>query len=113
MFRWAANMRPPERAQIENTTSRPLRHKCLMSRGHSSFERVFPRSGTESAPVQPSGDAPSVHELFAMALREELPLPELAEALSRLHGIRMTVAAIRTSRDSVNSLLLWHKTEAT
>ncbi|CAE7843393.1 CAMK2A [Symbiodinium microadriaticum] len=66
-----------------------------MSRGHSSFERVFPRSGTESAPVQPSGDAPSVHELFAMALREELPLPELAEALSRLHGIRMTVAAAR------------------
>eukprot|EP00439_Symbiodinium_sp_Y106_P005648 s6015_g1.t1 len=78
--------------EFSRETSR-LRHKCLMSRGHSSFERVFPRSGTESAPVHPSGDAPSVHELFAMALREELPLPQLAEALRRLHGIRMTVAA--------------------
>mmetsp|Transcript_16275 Transcript_16275/g.35620 ORF Transcript_16275/g.35620 Transcript_16275/m.35620 type:complete len:261 (+) Transcript_16275:100-882(+) len=57
----------------------------------SSFERLFPRSSSSAGADE--GEIPSVHELFAATLRDELTLQSFAEALASLHGIRMTPAA--------------------
>ncbi|CAJ1420202.1 unnamed protein product [Effrenium voratum] len=62
-----------------------------MARSRNSFERIFARDDKP----QPTEGQASLHELFSMAMREQLPLPQLAEALEALHGIRLTPSAAR------------------
>ncbi|CAK8985659.1 unnamed protein product [Durusdinium trenchii] len=62
-----------------------------MARSQNSFERIFPREGETKRTDSP----PSVHELFAMTMRDELSASQFAEALVSLHGIRLTPAAAR------------------
>eukprot|EP00931_Biecheleriopsis_adriatica_P000925 TRINITY_DN101089_c0_g1_i1.p1 TRINITY_DN101089_c0_g1~~TRINITY_DN101089_c0_g1_i1.p1 ORF type:complete len:291 (-),score=57.75 TRINITY_DN101089_c0_g1_i1:99-905(-) len=59
----------------------------------SSFDRVFARQ--PGSDKRDPGEPPSVHELFAMAMRDELPLPQFVEALVELHGVRLTPGAAR------------------
>eukprot|EP00913_Durusdinium_trenchii_P031065 g29092.t1 len=53
-----------------------------MARSQNSFERIFPREGETKRTDSP----PSVHELFAMTMRDELSASQFAEALVSLHG---------------------------
>uniref|UniRef100_A0A7S1MF69 Uncharacterized protein n=1 Tax=Alexandrium catenella TaxID=2925 RepID=A0A7S1MF69_ALECA len=58
--------------------------------GPTSFNRIF---GGEDGGA--GGDKPSVHELFAAAMRDEMSLPHFAQALVSMHGVRMTPSAAR------------------
>mmetsp|Transcript_18723 Transcript_18723/g.58845 ORF Transcript_18723/g.58845 Transcript_18723/m.58845 type:complete len:261 (-) Transcript_18723:122-904(-) len=63
-----------------------------MSRGGpTSFDRIFGGGAAAGG----DGDKPSVHELFSAAMRDELSLPQFAQALVSLHGVRLTPAALR------------------
>eukprot|EP00440_Ansanella_granifera_P006995 gb/GFBE01007578.1/.p1 GENE.gb/GFBE01007578.1/~~gb/GFBE01007578.1/.p1 ORF type:complete len:271 (+),score=45.28 gb/GFBE01007578.1/:1-813(+) len=65
----------------------------MARKGNSSFDRIFARQpGSEK---RDPGEPPSVHELFSMAMRDELPLPQFVEALVELHCVRLTPAAAR------------------
>eukprot|EP00933_Yihiella_yeosuensis_P074056 TRINITY_DN82891_c0_g1_i1.p1 TRINITY_DN82891_c0_g1~~TRINITY_DN82891_c0_g1_i1.p1 ORF type:complete len:287 (+),score=58.04 TRINITY_DN82891_c0_g1_i1:48-863(+) len=59
----------------------------------SSFDRVFARQPGKVG--REDGEPPAVSELFSMAMRDQLPLPQFAEALLHLHGVRITPAAGR------------------
>jgi len=64
--------------------------------GPSSFGRVFPTAADKSASdPEVEGSPPSVHELFSMAVRDELSLPRFAECLHEFHGVRLTNAAVK------------------
>mmetsp|Transcript_14852 Transcript_14852/g.27847 ORF Transcript_14852/g.27847 Transcript_14852/m.27847 type:complete len:259 (+) Transcript_14852:50-826(+) len=65
-----------------------------MAHSRNSFDRVFPRHVEKTEKTQ-QGEVPSVHELFTMAMREELPIPHFAEALRHLHDIHLTGTAAR------------------
>jgi len=65
-----------------------------MSRGGSSFDRILGRQPGSNS-VRQEGEPPSVHELFAMTMRDELPLPQFMQALVQLHNVRVTPAAAR------------------
>lgn len=73
--------------------------------GPSSFGRVLPAEQQTGA-GQESG-LPTVHQLFVAAMRDELPLRQLADALYELHGIRLTPAAARllSSTDAASGRL--------
>lgn len=77
--------------------------------GQSSFERVFPRQ--QAGVGRDEGEAPAISELFAMAMRDQLSLPEFAEALSTFHGVRLTQAAARlmSSVAAANGTLPFHQ----
>eukprot|EP00416_Gambierdiscus_australes_P019542 CAMPEP_0171065770 /NCGR_PEP_ID=MMETSP0766_2-20121228/7036_1 /TAXON_ID=439317 /ORGANISM="Gambierdiscus australes, Strain CAWD 149" /LENGTH=258 /DNA_ID=CAMNT_0011521897 /DNA_START=54 /DNA_END=830 /DNA_ORIENTATION=+ len=57
----------------------------------TSHNRIFGGGGSDG----PEDEKPSVHELFSAAMRNELNLQQLAQALSALHGIHLTPAAAR------------------
>jgi hypothetical protein len=59
--------------------------------GKGSFERLFQRDDTGVDADRP----PSVHELFAASMRDEITLQQLREALVDVHGLEITPAADR------------------
>lgn len=61
-----------------------------MNRGPTSHDRIFGGAAADAG-----NDKPSVHELFSAAMRDELKLPQFAQALVSLHGVRMTPNAAR------------------
>lgn len=68
-------------------------------KGLSSFQKIF---GESPALTTDGGSKPSVHELFAMAMRGQLPLDQFADALDVFHGVPLTPAAAKllTSLDA-------------
>jgi hypothetical protein len=61
----------------------------------TSFSRIFGAGGDGRGETAEEASTPSVHELFAAAMRDELTLRQFAEALVQLHGIRLTPGAMR------------------
>jgi len=59
----------------------------------TSFDKILGRQPGSN--VRPEGEPPSMHELFAMTMREELTLPQFMQALAQLHNVRVTPAAAR------------------
>jgi hypothetical protein len=70
----------------------------------NSFDRVFVRP---SAQADETETPPSIHELFTAFMRDELSLPDFAEALDTLHSTIITPAAARllTSPDGMSGQL--------
>lgn len=60
----------------------------------NSFDRIFARTPGD-APGAADGDKPTVHELFAAAMNDQLPLRDFARLLVELHDLHMTPAAAR------------------
>jgi len=59
----------------------------------SSFDRILGRQPGSAG--RDEGQPPSMHELFTMAMSDQLPLPQFAEALMEFHGVRLTPAAAK------------------
>lgn len=76
-----------------------------MSRGGTSFDKIFNRAGEHDPKKE--GTVLSVHELFSAAMRDELPLRSFAQALVEFHNIRLTQSAVRllTSTDAASGRL--------
>eukprot|EP00434_Breviolum_minutum_P022900 symbB.v1.2.020204.t1/scaffold1689.1/size105734/2 len=75
-----------------------------MARSNNSFERVFARD----AESKRQGKPPSVHELFSMTMRDELPTSQFAEALQALHGIQLTPGAAWMPKGGKLESAHWH-----